>query len=300
MHNKFKGEDELAAKGITYQAKDVLFKSMSSIYKDKALSVYGLNYPKIVEMIPSDLPEVKADEKRADSIFLLEDGSILLLEYESNRRVEENMFKYLDYTVRILRRYFDETKKFPKIHIAVIYTAEVKSALQTVSFGDITINSQSVFMANFDGDNTFEEIKHKIKCKEKLSSEEKMKMILLPLMNTKKHKQHIIEESIELVKSIDSEEDQLALIAGILTATDKFIEKNYAKKVREWLTMTKVDKIYQEEKEKAVAQATEEVRKKEKIELAKNLLDVLSVEMIAKKTGLSIEEVKKIKEDIEK
>jgi hypothetical protein len=48
------------------------------------------------------------------------------------------------------------------------------------------------------------------------------------------HKQNIIEESIELVKFIDSEEDQLALIAGILTATDKFIEKNYAKKLKEF------------------------------------------------------------------
>ena len=56
--------------------------------------------------------------------------------------------------------------------------------------------------------------------------------------------------------------------------------------------MIKVDKIYQEEKEKAI----EEVIKKVKIELAQNLLDVLSVEMIAKKIGLSIEEVKSIKE----
>ncbi|MNN08247.1 hypothetical protein D3C76_909630 [compost metagenome] len=286
----------MAAKGITYQAKDVLFKSMSSIYKDKALNVYGLNYPKIVEMIPSDLPEVKADEKRADSIFLLEDGSILLLEYESNKRVEENMFKYLDYTVRILRRYFEETKDFPRIHIAVVYTAEVKEAKSTVTFGDIIINSQSVFMSNFDGDSIFEEVKKRIQNKEKLTSEDKMKIVLLPLMNTSRHKQNIIEESIELVKFIDSEEEQLALIAGILTATDKFIEKNYAKKVREWLTMTKVDKIYQEEKEKAIEEAKKEVRRKEKLELAKNLMDVLSVEMIAKKTGLSIEEVEKLRE----
>lgn len=289
----------MSAKGITYQAKDVLFKSMSSIYKDKALSVYGLNYPKIIEMIPSDLPEVKADEKRADSIFLLEDGSILLLEYESNKRVEENMFKYLDYTVRVLRRYFEETKKFPQIHIAVIYTAEVKEAQSTVSFGDITINSQSVFMSNFNGDSILVEIKAKIKNEEKLSSEDKMKIVLLPLMDTVKNKQDIIEESIELVKSINSEEEQLGLIAGILTATDKFIEKDYAKKVREWLTMTKVDKIYQEEKEQAIEEAKEEVRRKEKLELAKNLMDVLSVEMIAKKTGLSIEEVEKLKESMD-
>jgi GTP-binding protein EngB required for normal cell division len=60
--------------------------------------------------------------------------------------------------------------------------------------------------------------------------------------------------------------------------------------------MTKVDKIYQEEKEKAIEDAKEEVRKKEKLELAKNLMDVLSVEMIAKKTGLSREEVENLRE----
>lgn len=151
-------------------------------------------------------------------------------------------------------------------------------------------------MSNFDGDRIFEEVKKRIQNKENLSSEDKMKLVLLPLMSTIKHKQSIIEESIELVKFIDSEEEQLALIAGILTATDKFIEKNYDKRVREWLTMTKVDKIYQEEKEKAIEKVTEEVRKKEKLDLARNLMDVLSVEMIAKKTGLSIEEVENLKE----
>lgn len=35
-------------------------------------------------------------------------------------------------------------------------------------------------------------------------------------------------------------------------------------------------------------------------EIAKNLLDILSVEMIAKKTGLTIEEVCKLKEEVEK
>lgn len=281
----------MSAKGISYHAKDVLFKSMSSIYKEKALSVYGLNYPKIIDMLPTDLPEVKADEKRADSIFLLEDGSILLLEYESNRRVEENMFKYLDYAVRILRKYFDETKEFPKIHIAIIYTSDVKSAEESINFGDITVTPQSVFMAKFNGDKISSDIVCKIKNKQGLTAEEKMQLILLPLMNSSKDKQKVIEESIELAKYIENDIDQLAIIAGVLTATDKFIDKDYAKKVREWLTVTKVERIFQEEKEKAIA---EEV-KKEKLQLAKNLLDVLSVDMIAKKTGLTVEEVENLK-----
>lgn len=45
------------------------------MFKDKALIMYGFNYPKIVEMLPNEFPEVKADERRAGSVFLLEDGS---------------------------------------------------------------------------------------------------------------------------------------------------------------------------------------------------------------------------------
>lgn len=35
-------------------------------------------------------------------------------------------------------------------------------------------------------------------------------------------------------------------------------------------------------------------------DIAKNLMDILSIEMIAKKTGLSIEEVEKLKADMSK
>jgi hypothetical protein len=49
-------------------------------------------------------------------------------------------------------------------------------------------------MSNFDGDRIFEEVRKRIKNKEKLSSEDKMKIVLLPLMNTSKHKQNIIEK----------------------------------------------------------------------------------------------------------
>lgn len=41
----------------------------------------------------------------------------------------------------------------------------------------------------------------------------------------------------------------------------------------------------------------EEGKRKKAMEIAKNLLDVLSIEMIANKTGLTIEEVKDLKDE---
>ncbi len=70
--------------------------------------------------------------------------------------------------------------------------------------------------------------------------------------------------------------------------------------VRSWLKMTKVEKIFEKEKEEAMQETRSQAEKDKAIEIAKNLMDILSEEMIAKKTGLSIEEVEKLKEEINK
>ncbi|WP_242866300.1 hypothetical protein [Clostridium ljungdahlii] len=62
--------------------------------------------------------------------------------------------------------------------------------------------------------------------------------------------------------------------------------------------MTKVEKIFEKEKEEAMKETRDQAEKSKAIEIAKNLMDVLSIEMISKKTGLSIDEVKKLKEDM--
>jgi hypothetical protein len=97
----------------------------------------------------------------------------------------------------------------------------------------------------------------------------------------------VIEKTIELAKEIRDEPMQLHVIAGILTATDKFIDEEYAKKVKEWIKMTKVIRLFEQEKEEAVKEA----EKQKAIEIAKNLLDVLPIHEIAKRTGLTIAEV---------
>ncbi len=103
-------------------------------------------------------------------------------------------------------------------------------------------------------------------------------------------------EAVELAKSIEDEQTQLQVMAGILTATDKFIDEEYAKKIRAWLKMTKVGRIFEEEKEEAFKEAVARTEREKTIEFAKSLLDLLSPEVIAKKTGLAVEEeIEKLK-----
>lgn len=286
------------SEGISYQAKDILFKSLSEFYKDQALDVYGLHgLPRVKALLPSEYPAVTADEKRSDTLFLLEDNSLLMLEYESNSRLVENHLKYLQYAHRILHRYYQESREMKKIHIAVIYTSNVSNVKEEylLNAGNIKISSSSILLCEYNGDAILYELEEKISQNEVLTNDEMMKLILVPLMHSKEERQTIIEKTIDLAKTIRDEVKQVHIIAGILTATDKFINDEYAKKVKEWIKMTKVARLFELEKEEAVKEAVKDaVAKKDKekaLEIAKNFLDVLPIEEIAKRTGLTIEEV---------
>ena len=284
------------SEGISYHSKDILFKSLSELYKDEALDVFGIeNIPKIKQLLPNEFPQVRADEKRSDTLFLMEDDSILMLEFESNNRVIENHLKYIDYGLRILNRYYETERKIKKLKVIVIYTSDVVKADESLDAGDLIVHSKAVFLHEYHGDAILEQMKEKVEQGESLTHQELMKLSFLPLMYSRLNRQDLIKEAVELAKSIKDETTQLQVIAGILTATDKFIDEEYAKKVREWLKMTKVGRIFEEEKQEAVREAVKKKDRENKIEFAKALLDILSPELIAEKTGLDIEEVEKLK-----
>ena len=118
---------------ITYHNKDVLSKILAENFKDKSLKVYGIDVPKIKQILPTNLPEIQVNEMRLDNLFLLEDDSVAIIDYESEVKWE-NQLKYLNYIVRILERYKkDEMPK--KIRMIVIYTADVEYAENGFSAG---------------------------------------------------------------------------------------------------------------------------------------------------------------------
>ena len=98
---------EKTKREITYHNKDVLSKILAENFKDKSLEIYGINIPKIRKILPTNLPEIQANELRIDNLFLLEDDSVAAIDYESTLKWENNL-KYLNYIVRILERYKKE------------------------------------------------------------------------------------------------------------------------------------------------------------------------------------------------
>ena len=238
--------------GIAYQNKDIMFKVLSQHYKNKSLAVYGLNVPRIKHLLPSDYPTVTATETHADNTFLLEDDSLLLLEYESTAK-KEDFIKYTKYAANALERLYKEGVKVKRLIIAVIYTGDVKKASHEYDMGALRIKLEQVFLSKFDTVKMHSELKAKIDEGEYLNDDDIMKLVILPLTQPdKSRKQKLIEDTIELAKKVQDENQQLFAIAGILTATDKFIDQEYSEMVKGWIKMTKVARLFEEEKIEAV------------------------------------------------
>lgn len=243
--------------GITAQNKDVVSKWFGETMRNRSLSVYGIDVPKIVDVRPTNLPAIETNEKRMDNLFLLEDGSYALLDYESDYRVG-NKVKYAGYVLRLLRRLQKEGVDITRlrIRIIVIYTADVTKdqTSDTLSVGDMIIYTTEGFLSEISSEKVKMRIQHKIEQREPLDDKDLMELIILPLTyKGKENQQRAAHEAVDLAKEIQDESVQEMALAGILSFSDKIIDQKLANEIRRCLNMTKVGAIIAREMEESEA-----------------------------------------------
>jgi len=279
--------------GIAYQNKDIEFKLMSETYKEKSFDAYGLKLPKIKEVLPTNLPAVSASEMRIDNLFLLEDDTVAIVDYESEDKTS-NRVKYINYIGRIMQRYDSQGIRIPELRMIVIYTGDVETAKDTWEIPCLTLKMEQVFIHSLPDAEIYQSVKKKLENNETLSEKELMLLIILPKKG-KEAKQKMIEQVVDLAKQIEDENTQAFVITGILVSSDKFIDRDYAKSVRRYLSMTKVFQILEEEKQEAINLAEKKGANAMIEKFIKAGADTL---MIMQATGLTKEEIEEIKKNM--
>ena len=170
--------------------------------------------------------------------------------------------------------------------MVILFWADLSSIVSTVIFFN---NSFHYIIKN-------QSVKKKLENNETLSEKELMQLIILPLAKKgKEAKQKVIEQVVDLAKQIEDENTQVFVITGILVSSDKFIDRDYAKSVRRYLSMTKVFQILEEEKQEAINLAEKKVANNMIENFIKAGADTL---MIMQATGLTKEEIEEIKNNM--
>ena len=101
-----------------------------------------------------------------------------------------------------------------------------------------------------------------------------------------------VARAIGLVKKIADENRMYFVLKMILVFSDKFITNEDTKKIKEVLTMTKLDRLYAEEKRQAIDKAVADTTESITTRIAKNFLKSGdSVEKVSANTGLPISQV---------
>ena len=245
---------------IAYQNKDIVSKTLAENLKGKAFRAYGLNLPQVTQVMPTNLPTVKANELRIDNLFKLEDNTVAIVDYESAYRNTDKI-KYLNYLTGIANRYLRDKIPCPMLRMIVIYTGDIRRRQVSTEYnvGAVKIRIEPAFLSELDPEDIFDTIAYKIKNGECLSDEELMQFIILPLTyRQKKYKEKAIQNAVELAARVQDRNQQLFVLAGILAFTDKIIDNDTANKIRRMIQMTKVAMIFEEEKQLAIKQAVEQ------------------------------------------
>lgn len=221
---------------------DIIFKAMTEQFGQKALDFYGIDTPAIVRVVPTDLPIVNVNERRMDFVFLLSDDSYLHLEFQTTfRRKDLERFKLYDAVL------YNEQKQ--KIRTFVVYGADVEKAEEHVDHGSIQYTAKAIYMKDYNGDETIQELSQKVKDQESLTDDDQLRLIFLPLMDTRLDRTDLAVETVEMANQVNNEGQRFRLTATVIAIADKFLDESYVNKMMEVFKMTRIFREVYEEAE---------------------------------------------------
>ena len=167
---------------VAYQNKDISSKFLASMHGDAFAKALGIDMPAVIRNEPTELPSIEVNTMMMDNLFLLEDGSYVIIDYES-KYSEENKVKYLNYIARLVKLLYNQDKQIPVIHIIVIYTADITKDMTTpmVDIGGARVVLTEVFIWDWNTEAILQKISNYVRTNQPLSEEEQIQLIMLPL-----------------------------------------------------------------------------------------------------------------------
>ena len=276
--------------GIAYQNKDIASKLFTERLKGDVLEVCGLKNADVKELGATNMPIIESNELRMDILFIMGDGSYAIVDYESEYSAE-NKSKYLNYIARVSKRLYTEFGEYKRIRMMVIYTADVEECTTdpVLDIGTVRMETEEAFLIGLDSEKIKEELTGKNKRGESFTDADIMKLAIYPLtFKGRIAQQRAVTEAIDIAEAMVDDELKKYAESGIFVFSDKIITDKDAERIIGRLSMTKIERLFQEKEDKAVAKAREETRKADRKE-AKEEKKQSAIKFL--KTGVSIEKV---------
>ena len=283
---------------------DVSQKAMMDMLNGKKLSLFGIELPKAVASLNTEIQNVSINSHSADFVYLLEDDTLLHIEFQTDFD-ENDVMRFLAYVANLLAKH----KKRRAITI-VIFAAGVKRRdFETVS-ATLNFKPHAIFLDEMDGDAILTKLEAKIRQKIPLNHEEINQLLFTSFMKSATISvEEKVTRQLNIAKTIKASRQREIAIASIYGVASKFLDDDVMKNLSEvFVKMDPFAKIVErmakaevEKAERATARAEKAIERaekamklvaKNKLETAKRLIkEGINLELIAKATDLSLETV---------
>lgn len=259
-------------KQVNYE--DIIMKRAMDLFAEEGLKFFGIN-KNVKELGPTELVVLESKNMFMDYTFLMEDDTFIHFEFQTTNKGILDLRRFRAYEA--LLSY--QTSK--PVITYVVYSGDISNPLSGYEEGINTYRINAISMINKDGDKIFNEIVDKIKLGENLTKHDIIALTFTPIMGGTISKADKILNAIRIVKNIDKEYRHD--IESILYAfANKFLDSKDLERVKEEIRMTELGRsLIEEGKEEGLKEGA----KRKAIEIAKELLDILSEEVVAKKLG---------------
>lgn len=261
---------------------DLIMKRAMDLFAEEGLKFFGIN-KKVKEVAPTEIVVLETKNMFMDYTFLMEDDTYIHFEFQTTDKGVADLRRFRAYEALLSHQTAKDVVTY------VVYSNNIRNVSDKLVTGISEFKIKAISMVDKDGDKIYNNIIDKMRRNEDISKQDIISLTFTPIMGGALSKTDKILNALRIVKNIDKiyRHD----VESILYAfANKFLEGKDLEKVKEELKMTDLGKSLIEE-------GKEEGKKEKAIEIARELLDILSIEMIARKTGLTIEEVKKLKEE---
>lgn len=184
----------------------------------------------------------------------LEDGFLknhgILFELENNTYFRL-MFETKYYCIELIEQITIDTRLYnledKKIYTIIINTVDAAKESCYISLGSINYEPQNIGLFENDGEQLFQELKRKVDTGEPFDNQDKVNLILYPLMDKS---EFILERAlkiIDLVKRIKNKEQRLVLLGAVAGVAEKYVTRAEVKRIKEVLMMTELGYIMRQE-----------------------------------------------------
>ena len=261
---------------------DLIMKRAMDLFAEEGLKYFGIE-KKVKEVGPTELVVLETKNLHMDYTFLMEDDSYIHFEFQTTDKGSLDLRRFRAYEALLSH----QTNK--DVETYVIYSNGITAPMSSFETGINTYKVNVITIIDKDIDEIFDAITDKLNRGIEPTKHDIISLAFAPIMGGMLSKQEKILKAIKMTMYID-EEYRYDVQSILYAFANKFLHGKELEDVKEELKMTELGKIL-------IKEGIEEGKKKKAIETAKEAINMgLEDEKIIKLTGLTIEELKLLKE----